>query len=152
MAAGLPSAFTVYRSSMADSSTQCSRTFAPASQSSQPVFSASTWLRPPMLGTKIMADRVALGRCRPRAPTDPSLKEFCVSRPPWRFLGHTLRASRRTGLLFGLSSLDLLGDNRPLRSLSRSSIPRRRQLLPRCPGPALLFRTAGLFQGCGEPI
>ena len=33
----------------------CSRTLTPASQSSHRVFSTSTWLRPPMLGTNIIA-------------------------------------------------------------------------------------------------
>ena len=49
---------------------------------------------------KMAKGRVALGDCSPRAPADPSLKEFCVSRPPWRVSGHTLRASRQTGLSF----------------------------------------------------
>ena len=43
------------------------------------------------------SDRVAPGRYRPRAPTDPSLKEFCVSRPAWQVFRYTLRASRQTG-------------------------------------------------------
>jgi hypothetical protein len=41
--------------SFADCSRACSRTLAPASQSSHLVFSTSTWLRPPMLGTNTMA-------------------------------------------------------------------------------------------------
>ena len=44
-----------YYFSFADWSRACSRTLAPASQSSHLVFSTSTWLRPPMLGTNTMA-------------------------------------------------------------------------------------------------
>ena len=44
-----------YYFSFADWSRACSRTLAPASQSSHLVFSTSTWLRPPILGTNTMA-------------------------------------------------------------------------------------------------
>jgi len=54
-AAGVAACRPAYSGSLPVRTRHCSSTSAPAAQSFQDVFSISAWLRPPSLGTKIMA-------------------------------------------------------------------------------------------------